>query len=142
MPVHMNPAEFLLEIMNTDFATHQEAAHQRLQQLQKSWENSETQMELYTQIGKAINNVEPLPTPKQQKRNFLTVVLALVHRSFIKSYRDMIAYGIRIAMYAGLAIMMGTVWLRLQESQSDIQSYINAIVCTRESTVPCKMLTD
>lgn len=36
-------------------------------------------------------------------------------------------YGIRIAMYLGLAIMMGTVWLRLQSDQNYIQPFINAI---------------
>lgn len=127
MPVHMNPAEFLLEITNMDFTQHQEMAHQRLQEMHKSWENSEKQLELHTHIRAATNNVEPLPTRKQSKRSFLIVLLALVHRSFIKSYRDVVAYGIRIAMYIGLAIMMGTVWLRLRENQSDIQTYINAI---------------
>jgi ABC-type multidrug transport system permease subunit len=51
----------------------------------------------------------------------------LIHRSFIKSYRDIIAYGIRVAMYMGLAVMMGTVWLRLNPDQGNIQSFINAI---------------
>jgi hypothetical protein len=31
-------------------------------------------------------------------------------------------------MYVGLAIMMGTVWLRLHNDQDDIQPYINAVV--------------
>ncbi|KAI7517783.1 putative ABC transporter, partial [Hortaea werneckii] len=53
--------------------------------------------------------------------------MALTHRFFIKSYRDIIAYGIRIAMYMGLAVMMGTVWLRLSPTQGNIQSFINAI---------------
>ena len=57
--------------------------------------------------------------------------MTLVHRSFVKSYRDVVAYGIRIAMYTGLAIMMGTVWLRLHTEQADIQPFINAIVRAR-----------
>lgn len=56
-----------------------------------------------------------------------SIVFTLIHRSFIKSYRDIVAYGLRIAMYLGLAIMMGTVWLRLSASQSNIQSFTNAI---------------
>jgi len=57
----------------------------------------------------------------------LSTLLPLVHRSFIKSHRDIVAYGIRIAMYLGLAIMMGTVWLRLSPTQSNIQAFTNAI---------------
>jgi ABC-type multidrug transport system permease subunit len=64
---------------------------------------------------------------KDETASKWTIPIALVHRSFIKSYRDIIAYGIRIAMYMGLAVMMGTVWLRLSPNQSNIQSFINAI---------------
>jgi hypothetical protein len=72
------------------------------------------------------------------------LTLTLLHRLFVKSYRDFVAYEIRILMYLGmlynrfvksetkqgiaLAIMMGTVWLRLQTSQNYIQPFINAIV--------------
>lgn len=31
----------------------------------------------------------------------VTIIAALLHRSFIKSYRDVVAYGIRIVMYLG-----------------------------------------
>lgn len=51
----------------------------------------------------------------------------LLHRSFIKSYRDIMAYGIRIAMYFGLAILMGTVFLRFSTAQEYIQPFTNAI---------------
>lgn len=51
----------------------------------------------------------------------------LLHRSWIKAYRDIVAYWIRIIMYLGLAILMGTVFLRLKRTQNDIQPYINAL---------------
>lgn len=34
----------------------------------------------------------------------LSITLTLLHRSFIKSYRDVVAYGIRIVMYLGMYI--------------------------------------
>lgn len=37
------------------------------------------------------------------------------------------AYGIRIAMYLGLAILMGTVFLQFKAEQEYVQPYINAI---------------
>lgn len=55
-------------------------------------------------------------------------VFTLLHRSFVKGYRDLTAYWIRVAMYMGLSIMMGTVWLRLSTHQTHIQPFINAIV--------------
>jgi len=38
-----------------------------------------------------------------------------------------LAYGVRIAMYVGLAILMGTSWLRLSYSQENIQNVLNAL---------------
>jgi ABC-type multidrug transport system ATPase subunit len=128
MPIHTNPAEFLLELMNVDFASHQEAAHERLQEMQNAWIKSPGARELDAHIGTTLAKVEPLPIAKPSATNYAVVVMTLVHRSFIKSHRDIIAYGIRIAMYVGLAIMMGTVWLRLDTDQAAIQSFINAIV--------------
>ncbi|KAH9219946.1 P-loop containing nucleoside triphosphate hydrolase protein [Leptodontidium sp. 2 PMI_412] len=127
MPFRTNPAEFILDLMNIDFASHQEAAKQRLHEMQVGWARSNKARDVAAQIHATSSLVEPPSTTKPSSSSFFTVVMTLVHRSFIKSYRDVVAYGIRIAMYIGLAIMMGTVWLRLESKQSDIQPYINAI---------------
>lgn len=127
IPIHTNPAEFLLELMNVDFST-DGSLNNRLEDIHKSWVQSPKSLELSEQLAVSIRNADPLPAFRQSKRNFPIILMILVHRSFIKSYRDVVAYGIRIAMYVGLAIMMGTVWLRLHNDQDDIQPYINAVV--------------
>ena len=132
VPLHTNPAEFLLELMNIDFASHQAAASNRLQEIERAWVNSPKAIELSASINAAMNNKDPLSDTKPSKRNLPIILMTLVHRSFIKSYRDVVAYGIRVAMYTGLAIMMGTVWLRLKTDQNAIESFTNAIVSTTE----------
>lgn len=127
--MHTNPAEFLLELMNVDFST-DGSLSRRLEQIHESWVQSPKSLELSEQLAANLQNTIPLPPLKPSKFNFLIVLTILVHRSFIKSIRDVVAYGIRIAMYVGLAIMMGTVWLRLHSDQNEIQPYINAIVST------------
>ncbi|KAG0651330.1 abc transporter G family [Hyphodiscus hymeniophilus] len=128
MPRQINPAEFLLEMMNIDFASHQEAAQARLNEMHKAWITSPCAKELKTQMTISLKNAEPFTLKAEpSKGNFPIVLMTLVHRAFVKSYRDVVAYGIRIAMYTGLAIMMGTVWLRLHTEQDDIQPFINAI---------------
>ncbi|CAG8978076.1 hypothetical protein HYALB_00000748 [Hymenoscyphus albidus] len=127
LPMHMNPAEFLLELMNTDFSTHYEAAESRLQTIHEGWTQSTLHSAMSSQITAATHSPKPLPLTKPSPRSFFVVLLALVHRSFVKSYRDVVAYGIRIAMYFGLALMMGLVWLRMKDDQSSIQPLINAI---------------
>ena len=130
VPLHTNPAEFLLELMNIDFASHQEAAHNRLLEIQQAWVKSPKAAELSAQVEATMSRVESLSDTKPSRKNFPIILMTLVHRSFIKSYRDVVAYGIRVAMYTGLAIMMGTVWLRLKTDQSAIESFTNAIVGT------------
>lgn len=125
MPIHINPAEFLLDLMNTDFATNQASAIERLEDIQRAWAASPTAVDLSKRVRSL--TAEPLVDVKPSKSSLPVVVASLVHRSFIKSYRDIVAYGIRIAMYVGLAIMMGTVWLRLKTDQADIQPVTNAI---------------
>lgn len=149
LPLHVNPAEFLLELVSVDFAAgggvdgdEQDGpakAKERQAAMRRAWLASP----LAEQLGGIVKYCE---TQQQQQQHgsgdadlldaaedrhrpgFASLVLTLLHRSFIKSYRDVIAYGVRMAMYFGLAVMMGTVWVRLKTEQEYIQPYINAIV--------------
>jgi len=129
IPLYTNPAEFVLELMNVDFAQNQEASIKQLDAIQTFWETSLNSRSLYTEIEQSKKEAsnETIGSSKTVGASFFILILALVHRAFIKSYRDVVTYGIRIGMYLGLAIMMGTVWLRLGSDQTDIQPFINAI---------------
>ena len=131
MPLYVNPAEYLLEITSTDFAQSGAECQLQLDKLHVDWKTSEAAsrtkaaIQEHSQGGKG---KLALLSESEAHATIFQVVLALLHRSFIKSYRDVVAYGIRFGMYIGLAIMMGTVWLRLPPTQSSIQPFINAIV--------------
>ncbi|KAH8673710.1 P-loop containing nucleoside triphosphate hydrolase protein [Xylariales sp. PMI_506] len=132
IPLQTNPAEFLLELINTDFALDRTAAQQQLDHLQDAWERSEQCCDVRSRIARAVekegsDNPQQLMLGAYRKPGALSVTLTLLHRSFVKSYRDVVAYGIRIAMYFGLAVMMGTVWLRLSTEQSSIIPITNGI---------------
>ncbi|KAF2136251.1 uncharacterized protein K452DRAFT_322531 [Aplosporella prunicola CBS 121167] len=127
MPLYMNPAEFLIDLVNTDFTQDQSAADDRLYGIQSRWKTSENAVVISQEIVHESKGTQLRSSNFQGSANRLMVPLTLIHRAFIKSYRDVIAYGIRIAMYMGLAILMGTVWLRLSTEQKNIQSFINAI---------------
>ena len=130
MPQHINPAEFILELMNVDFAGQESTAHQRLKYTSGSWTQSAQKRAWTDEIEQVIKGEGSVREDQLPARNFLILLATLVHRSFVKSYRDVIAYGVRIAMYVGLAIMMGTVWLRLDTKQESIVPFTNAIVRT------------
>ncbi|KAF2128401.1 ATP-binding cassette transporter-like protein [Dothidotthia symphoricarpi CBS 119687] len=127
MPMYTNPAEYLIQLVNTDFSQDQAKSNQQLAHLHTSWADSPTAAALTAKIHSVSNNPAPLTPSSNNSANPLLIPLTLIHRSFIKSYRDVVAYGIRIAMYMGLAIMMGTVWLRLSPTQANIQAFTNAI---------------
>lgn len=128
MPLHMNPAEYLLDLVNADFASDQSEAEQRLERITSLWQDPSRRPE-DSQIGTGFldSAADPVSLAPLTKRSQLLIPITLLHRNWIKSYRDVLTYGIRIAMYLGLAIMMGTVWLRLQSGQEYIQPFINAI---------------
>lgn len=128
IPLYMNPAEFMIDLVNTDFALDQARASQKVLWLQGEWNKSEGSNTTSREIEAESRTEENVRVRSSRgSPNKLLLPLTLVHRSLIKSYRDVIAYGIRIAMYMGLAIMMGTVWLRLSTEQDNIQAFINAI---------------
>lgn len=110
IPVHINPAEFLLDLVNGDFshAGNHDPAHNELKYIQDSWSSCAESKKAVEECSSLSAN-EASPSMLQSSRqNALALSWILLHRNFIKSYRDIIAYGTRVFMYFGLAIMMGT----------------------------------
>ncbi|KAF1999243.1 ATP-binding cassette transporter-like protein [Amniculicola lignicola CBS 123094] len=130
MPLYTNPAEFCIQLVNTDFATTQTTAVAQLSAIQDSHLTSPSHINILSEI-EALRANPPTDSSTDsspmQGPNPLLIPLTLIHRSFIKSHRDFIAYGIRVAMYVCLAILMGTVWLRLAPTQSNINAFTNSI---------------
>lgn len=115
MPLYVNPAEFLLDWTSSDFASGDDTVQEKLNKIHADWKVSDEASTLIATIPENPEDKDssPLLSASGERATSLQVVAALIHRSFIKSYRDVVAYGIRFAMYTGLAVMMGTVWLRL-----------------------------
>ena len=134
MPLEINPAEYLLDLINTEIVRKDDDVLARIKHIHGAWERSSEAAAIKNDIEIAISHSKD-PTMagpdivkmKFARQNAFMVPLVLLHRAWIKSYRDFVAYGIRVVMYLGLAILMGTVFLRLKTNQTDIQPFINAI---------------
>ncbi|KAI6778005.1 uncharacterized protein J7T54_007402 [Emericellopsis cladophorae] len=126
IPPETNSAEFFLDLINTD-VDRDGRIRQQTDRLVELWSTSQGQRDVQLAIEKAAEAPMPVAHRAVEKPKPWTVLFALLHRSWIKSYRDIIAYGIRVVMYLGLAIMMGTVFLRFGDNQKYVQPYINAI---------------
>lgn len=125
----MNPAEHIIDLVNTDFAQDPKGATRDVQSMQASWSRSTGAAEIARETEEAALRCQDLNLKLEyQGAPKWRIPVTLTHRAWIKSYRDVIAYGVRVAMYTGLAILMGTVWLRLSPEQKNIQAFINALV--------------
>ncbi|CAD0113876.1 unnamed protein product [Aureobasidium uvarum] len=128
VPDLMNPSEHILDLTNTDFDSEDDEGNitaQRLLTIQSAWKaHGNTQNRVSSRLEKS----ETLAGSQGPGlAHDLGIPITLLHRLFLKSYRDIVTYWIRVAMYMGLAVMMGTVWLRLSTIQKDIQSFVNAL---------------
>lgn len=112
MPQHTNPAEFILDIVSADFSSRHDngdEAKSKLQQVQSSWLQSMEAKSMDLQLSRLMKEQEESGQRKRLSTEVVAtarpghhrIVLALLHRSLIKSNRDVVAYGIRIAMYLG-----------------------------------------
>lgn len=127
IPPETNSAEFFLDLINTDLDKSGDIVR-RTDDICKSWETAGARHRLSEEIQKSKEaSDDSLSHYAAERPKKLVVPLVLLHRSWIKSYRDVMAYGIRIVMYLGLAILMGTVFLRFRPEQEYVQPYINAI---------------
>ncbi|KXT11513.1 hypothetical protein AC579_8513 [Pseudocercospora musae] len=126
IPGNINPAEHVLDLVNADFSV--DSAQTPLDAVFRGWQDSPRAQQLREELrGLKSNRRLQIAGGTGKKPSFFAQVLVLLHRAFIKSFRDIVAYWIRVAMYMGLAIMMGTVWLRLSSEQKNIQPIVNAI---------------
>ncbi|KAJ6782147.1 hypothetical protein PWT90_07439 [Aphanocladium album] len=126
IPPETNAAEHYLDLINTDLDKDGEV-RARTDRICETWAASTQRADLAASVGKSRHSEHAATILKSEKPAPWMIPIVLLHRSWIKSYRDVIVYGIRIAMYLGLAILMGTVFLRFKTEQQYIQPYINAI---------------
>lgn len=109
IPIQTNPAEYLLDIVSSDFANSKALVSERVQAIQYAWAESNEADSISRQISQRLSSAEKAATEcdveDMTRPGALSITMALLHRSFIKSYRDVVAYGIRIFMYLGMAII-------------------------------------
>ncbi|KAF7595365.1 hypothetical protein BBP40_006358 [Aspergillus hancockii] len=105
VPTHANPAEYILDAISSDFTVHEDQA----EKIQSAWIQSTECTALNEQLRSIDDkNDRKIDFDELGRPGIPRITMSLLHRLFIKSYRDVVAYGIRIVMYMGLAIMMGT----------------------------------
>ena len=127
IPTQVDLAEFLLDLVNTDFAHNKEATASLLQKLQSSWTFSTQSKLLLDRITDAERSAEPIHVSLYERPGSINRLITLMQRDLVKMFRDPLAYGIRLAFVLSFAILLGTVWFRLDLEQSSAQSLSGVI---------------
>jgi ABC-type multidrug transport system ATPase subunit len=103
IPGNTNPAEFLLDIVSSDFSSGKESSQERVKEIQHAWAASAEAKAITRQVSEraqvAEKDTNQVMMEDMARPGPVRITTALLHRSFIKSYRDVVAYGIRIVMY-------------------------------------------
>ena len=100
LDVYTNPAEFLLDLVSSDFAP-ANTDQNRVVQIQNAWTQAAESAAL-RESSSCAKEAAGRVTDSHSRPGVGWVTLSLLHRAFIKSYRDVVAYGIRIVMYLGM----------------------------------------
>ena len=84
---------------NLDFDGEMASGHTKVGDIVSAWKTSSEAQELSTRLLHETQDSRARdPETFRSRGAFFPVVSALLSRSFIKSYRDVVAYGIRFAM--------------------------------------------
>jgi ABC-type multidrug transport system ATPase subunit len=97
IPLHINPAEYLLDLVNSDFGNDNSSSGGSLGYVHEAWTASEERNALMSSIATVGDTVSGFSSEKSPKST-LALAWVLLHRNFIKSYRDFIAYETRVFM--------------------------------------------
>ena len=126
VPLHYNPCDMYLQWTNTDFSDNKELGQENLDSLIMSFKNSNEMKEVLQRIAHTKRLIEQ-PTEDSYKNGFLHQTKILTHRGFLNAAKNPIAYWVRVIMYAALAFMIGSTWLRMGLDQSKVIDRMVAI---------------
>lgn len=113
IPAHVSPCEYVLDLINTDFGGNVEIV--------------DALVLAANDPKKAEHDFVEEEASDQHALSQFNKLALIMARLFKKGYRDYLVYHVRLVMYLGLAILMGTVWLRLSYNQNSVQSFSNAL---------------
>lgn len=109
IPSMTNPAEFILDVCNTDFDVDStdvggvESRTARLERLIGAWEsNTDEAAKEGTPFAGQSYSAAMMGSPIGVMRQ----TFVLLHRLWMKSYRDLLAYWIRVIMYLGACSLL------------------------------------
>uniref|UniRef100_A0A0E0FBJ9 ABC transporter domain-containing protein n=1 Tax=Oryza meridionalis TaxID=40149 RepID=A0A0E0FBJ9_9ORYZ len=130
-PHQRNPSDHFLRTINKDFdegtmessKANRKTAAEATNILTNAYHSS-------TYSEKTANEIGGTPFRRKEQASFLTKLLVLTRRSFLNMHRDIGYYWMRLGIYLGIGICLGTIFYQVGYSYSSIQSRCEVIMYT------------
>ncbi|KAG9415773.1 hypothetical protein AC1031_000152 [Aphanomyces cochlioides] len=110
LPPFTNPGEFYLQLVNTDFEGHHD-----VDQLIASYASSAAAAQVYEQINQDRSDMRmfefSMDYMRELRPSAWRQMTMLMHRNSLNNIRNPGVYGIRLAMYIMLSLMVATVYI-------------------------------
>ncbi|KQJ86867.1 ABC transporter G family member 11 [Brachypodium distachyon] len=132
-----NPSDHFLRIINKDFdeeivessKPRRKTAAEAIDILTDAYHSPDYSEKTMNQIS-VMKQIVGAPFRRREQASFSAKLLVLTRRSFVNMHRDIGYYWMRLAVYLGIGICLGTIFYQVGHSYSSIQARCEVIMYT------------
>ncbi|KDN36243.1 P-loop containing nucleoside triphosphate hydrolase protein [Tilletiaria anomala UBC 951] len=126
-PSHTNPADHMMSLVNSDFTSKDQAPDGLVKGNSHAFAEA---WRLHPWSKYASPEVQSKPPSSSRTRgnalsHFFKATLLLSQRNLLNYSRNLLAYGVRFAMYIGMGVLLATVWVNLPQLDSRINDRLS-----------------
>lgn len=119
IPDYHNPADHLLDLVASDFG------EDKTDILDTLYSHHQAQVEKRPLAVVPHHDTSAYTVTKKPFTHHFSVITVLCERTVINYTRNLLAYGVRLGMYAGMGLLLATIWIRLGNSDSKINDRLS-----------------
>ncbi|KAE9280762.1 hypothetical protein PF008_g28058 [Phytophthora fragariae] len=113
-PQYMNPAEYFISLVNTDFDNHAEVP-----KLVYAYSKSDVNKQIQDRINRDQSTLNHLPDIRKRPPSALRQFGVLMYRNLVNNVRNPGIYWIRLFVYFCLSFMVGTMYLSTNDDLTE-----------------------
>jgi len=129
IPLRVNPADFLLDLVNTDSSGGTKQAGELATKYAESDLSGMNKEQINSILDTNVINIDYSNSylKKTKKPSYFLQFRVLVMRNFLESFRNVSVIWAKLATSLLLALIMGSTFFRLSKSQQAVQDRINSL---------------